>query len=243
VKEASALRANAGPLLVDGPEGPPLLRAHLASWLGAWPAVASVDTIGCLARTRPGWDGQNHPVIAVGGPRGLVLSVSDEAVPHVKQAVRGHHPSDDSFLGALTQAAGRPGRPASRLVFRWCTAPAPLQERGTWHAATDSVVPTWLRGFNGEVLLAFDETGLPVSGVGIKKHTPFGQELAVATNPRARGRGLAAALVAQAARRVLEEGSIPLYLHLLGNVASAKTADASGFNDRGWTAFALADPS
>jgi GNAT superfamily N-acetyltransferase len=143
----------------------------------------------------------------------------------------------------LTKAAGMPGRPVSRLVFRWCTSPSPLEDRGTWHASTDSVVPTWLRGFNGEVLVAFDDAGLPVSGVGIKKHTPFGQELAVATNPRARGRGLAAALVAQAARRVLDEGSIPIYLHLLENGASAKTAEASGFNDRGWSAFALADPA
>jgi GNAT superfamily N-acetyltransferase len=230
-------------VLVDGPEGPPLLRAHLSSWLGAWPAAEAVDTIGCTARAQPGWDGQVHPVVAVGGPRGLVLSVPDDAVPHVSQAVRGHHPADESFLSALTKASGRPGRPVSRMVFRWCAAPTPLTDRGTWVATTDPVVPTWLRGFNGEVLVAFDDTGLPVSGVGIKKHTPFGRELAVATNPRARGRGLAAALVAQAARRVLDEGSIPIYLHLVENRPSAKTADASGFNDRGWTAFALADPS
>jgi GNAT superfamily N-acetyltransferase len=169
--------------------------------------------------------------------------VSHDVVPHVQQAVRGHHPADDSFVTALAKAVDTPGRPVTRLAFRWCTAPASLENRGTWLSPADPVVPTWLRGFNGQVLLAFDDTGLPVSGVGIKKHTPFGQELAVATNPRARGRGLAAALVAQAARRVLDEGSIPIYLHLVENRASARTADASGFNDRGWTAFALADPA
>jgi GNAT superfamily N-acetyltransferase len=228
-------------VLVDGLEGPPLLRAHLASWLGAWPAVAAVDTVASPARALPGWDGQVHPVVAVGGPRGLVLSVPADAARGVAAAVRGHHPCDASFVDALGSVVGLPGRPVTRLVFRWCTAPAALPDLGIWLATSDPVLPMWLRGFNGEVLVAFDDAGLPVSGVGLKKHTPFGQELAVATNPQARGRGLAAALVAQAARRVLAEGAVPTYLHLVDNEASARTAEAAGFSDRDWTAFALSD--
>jgi predicted GNAT family acetyltransferase len=73
-----------------------------------------------------------------------------------------------------------------------------------------------------------------VAGVGIKQHDRFGRELAVVTEPAARGRGLARRLVAQAARRVLDEGAIPTYLHAPDNVASARVAEASGFPDRGW---------
>ena len=41
-------------------------------------------------------------------------------------------------------------------------------------------------------------------------------------------------LVAQAARRVLDEGAVPTYQHDPANIASARVADAAGFPDRGW---------
>jgi hypothetical protein len=47
--------------------------------------------------------------------------------------------------------------------------------------------------------------------------------------------------VAQAARRVLEEGAIPTYLHSFSNVASAKVAEAAGLRDEGWTAFGVSE--
>lgn len=50
-----------------------------------------------------------------------------------------------------------------------------------------------------------------------------------------RGRGLARRLVAQAARRVLDEGAVATYLHARGNVGSARVAEAAGFADRGWS--------
>ena len=53
------------------------------------------------------------------------------------------------------------------------------------------------------------------------------------------GRGLARRLVAQAARRVLDEGAVPTYLHDPANVASAKVADAAGLPDRGWSVLGL----
>ena len=54
------------------------------------------------------------------------------------------------------------------------------------------------------------------------------------TAERARGRGLARRLVAQAARRVLAGGALPTYLHAPDNEASARVARAAGFPDRGW---------
>ncbi|NUS09723.1 MAG: GNAT family N-acetyltransferase, partial [Nonomuraea sp.] len=72
-------------------------------------------------------------------------------------------------------------------------------------------------------------------------HDRFGRELSVVTAPEARGRGLARRLVAQAARRVLDEGAVPTYMHAVGNIASAAVAKAAGFPDQGWTAFGLAE--
>ncbi len=92
-----------------------------------------------------------------------------------------------------------------------------------------------------EVLVAWDpDTGAYLAGVGIKHHDPYGREIAVGTATAAEGRGLARALVAQAARRILDEGAVPTYQHDPANVASARVADAAGFPDRGWRSAAVA---
>ena len=77
------------------------------------------------------------------------------------------------------------------------------------------------------------------AGVGRKLHDRHGHELAVVTEEAHRGQGLARRLVTQAARRVLADGAVPVYLHDPANVASARTADASGFADVGWQIFGL----
>jgi GNAT superfamily N-acetyltransferase len=119
-------------------------------------------------------------------------------------------------------------------VFRWSTSPAPLPDAGIWVPYDDPRVPQWLRPFGGEVLVVLDGEQY-VAGVGVKRHDDAGHELAVGTEEAARGRGLARRLVAQAARRVLDEGAVPTYLHAPGNIGSARAADAAGFPDRGWS--------
>ena len=135
---------------------------------------------------------------------------------------------------AVGEALGIPGGRLFEGVFRWSDAPAPLPDAGEWVPVEDPRVPPWLLPFGGEVLMAFDDGGRYVAGVGIKVHDPYGQELAVVTEEAAQGQGLARRLVAQAARRVLERGAVPTYLHADANVRSAKVADAAGFPDRGW---------
>jgi predicted GNAT family acetyltransferase len=92
------------------------------------------------------------------------------------------------------------------------------------------------------VLVARDEQGAYLAGVGIKRHDADGHELSVGTEPAARGQGLARRLVAQAARRVLAEGKVATYLHDPANTASARVADAAGFTDRGWRVLGMFDP-
>jgi predicted GNAT family acetyltransferase len=90
--------------------------------------------------------------------------------------------------------------------------------------------------------MAFDDAGEYVAGVGIKVHDEHGHELAVVTEERAREKGLARRLVAQAARRVLDVGAVPTYLHADSNVRSAKVAVAAGFPERGWRILGVAVP-
>jgi GNAT superfamily N-acetyltransferase len=215
------------------------LRRHLAHWLGQWPATAKVSVVGSSRRERPGWDGAVHPLIGVRGGPGCVLSVPPTRVTPVRELV-GNDPVPDGWLAALPDAVGQPGRTVSLMVFRWCERPAPLPDAGTWVAADAAVVPEWLRVFGAEVLLVTDpETGAYLAGVGIKRHDQYGHELAVGTEPAARGKGLARRLVAQAARRVLDEGAVPTYQHVFDNVASGKVAEAAGFPDLGWTSLGM----
>lgn len=188
----------------------------------------------------PGWDGRVHPVIAVRSPEdGAVLSVPPDVVPEARRiAARGGLAELVEGLGPLM------GRPQDRLrsgVFRWSEAPAPaalLPDAGEWFPADDPRLPPWLRPFGGHVLAALID-GEYASAVGLKRHDRFGREVAVGTEKRFEGRGLGRRLVAQAARRVVEEGMVATYLHDPSNVASGLVAAAAGFPDRGWTVLGL----
>ena len=98
----------------------------------------------------------------------------------------------------------------------------------------------WLSVFDGDVLVALDEEGgAYLGGTGRKQHDPHGHEISVGVEPAARGRGLARALVSRLARRILDDGAVPTYIHDPQNGASCRVAEAAGFPDRGWRAMAL----
>lgn len=221
---------------------------HLASWLGQWPPLAPLQVVGSGRRRIPGWDRRPHPMIGVGCPGGLILSVSPAAAPAVRRAIGIPHPDDPAddpppraeeinlIPGSLPALVGFPERRLFRGTFRWTTDPAPLPDAGVWLPADDPVVPDWLAVFDRHVLVARDaDTGAYLAGVGVKRHSATGCELAVGTAAAVRGLGLARRLVAQAARRMLDEGRVPTYVHDPRNTASARVADAAGFPDRGWT--------
>jgi GNAT superfamily N-acetyltransferase len=211
---------------------------HLVTWLGQWPAGQQLTVVGSTRRTEPGWDGLIHPAISVGCATGRVLSVPPPWTGPVRRLLR---EAPDGWLDRLPAAIGEPEQKAYEAIFRWTLDPAPLPDAGDWLPADDAVVPDWLRPFGDEVLVARDEdTGAYLAGVGIKRHDQYGHELAVGTDPRARGRGLARRLVAQAARRVLDEGAVPTYLHDPTNAASARVAEAAGLQDDGWTFIGVA---
>jgi GNAT superfamily N-acetyltransferase len=217
---------------VTGVEPPDLLRWHLREWAG-WPPARPVRVVGNPNRGLPGWDGRSAPVAGVVTDRGAAaVGLPPEVATLVPPGIE-----LDALLGALPRLLGLRGR-AGLGAFRWTTAPTPGPDEGSWLPVTDPRVPPWLYPFGGEVLVALSQNEY-VAGVGIKRHDRFGHELAVVTHERARGRGLARRLVAQAARRVLDEGAVPTYLHAPDNAASAAVASAAGFPDLGWQVVGL----
>ena len=233
---ARPIRPSRGDAMTDSPAS--RLRLHLRSWLGRWPATSPIEVVGSVRRELPGWDGRLFPVIGVHSPDGSVLSVPQRDAARLRAAVRqllADGTSWEELLPRLPILLGQDGRRVYSGVFRWCEEPAKMRDVGDWIDATDESVPEWLRPFGHEVLIARDpDSGAYLAGVGIKHHDQYGRELAVGTEPESRGRGLARALVAQAARRVLDEGAVPTYQHDPANAASARVAEAAGFPDRGW---------
>jgi GNAT superfamily N-acetyltransferase len=219
------------------------LALHLRTWLGEWPPTTTVDVVGSPRRVAPGWDGRVFALLGVRTPYEGVLSVPPAEEASIRERVYSAvaaGSSWDELAPMLPNLTHRPDRLVYSGAFRWSKAPADLADAGEWVDADADGVPDWLRPFGHQVLIARDpDTGGYLAGVGIKRHDELGREIAVGTEPAARGQGLARRLVAQAARRVLDEGGIPTYQHDLANLSSAHVADAAGFPDRGWRSLGM----
>jgi GNAT superfamily N-acetyltransferase len=210
----------------------PLFAAHLVEYLGTWPPAGTLEVVGSPARLRPAWDGATVLAVAVTSPEGTVISVP----PDLAHVVRNQLPSVNAPLSSAALAASveAPGRASPWVVLRWTDRPAALPPAGEWVESSDPALPDWLRPFPSPVLAVLNGDGEFVAGLGIKKHTRWGQELAVGTEEKARGQGLARRLVAHAGAFVRDNGAIPLYVHHPANEPSARVADAAGFPDLGW---------
>jgi RimJ/RimL family protein N-acetyltransferase len=219
------------------------LEQHLRTWLGEWPPTTTVDVVGSSRREQPGWDGRVFALIGVRTQCEGVLSVPPPEAAVVRERVSSAiaaGSSWDELTSMLPNLIHRPDRIVYSGIFRWCEEPADMPDAGEWLDAARDDIPDWLHPFGHQVLVARDpQTGRYLGGVGLKRHDEVGRELAVGTEPAARGQGLARRLVAQAARRVLDEGGIPTYQHDPANAASARVAEAAGFPDRGWRSIGM----
>ena len=229
----------------DDGELPERLARHLDIWLGQWrpPGGGELIVVGSDKRTTPGWDGVVRPFLGIETLSGAVLSVPPDRVAAV-EALGDDLDEVGRHLAEALELRGE--RRFGRGIFRWSTSPVPpgTDRLGEWLPTSDPRVLPWLRPFNGDVLVGFgppDADGeRPIAaGVGRKIHDAFGHELAVVTEEGHRGEGWARRLVSQAAQRVIDDGAIPTYLHAEDNHASAATADACGFPDRGWRILGL----
>ncbi len=237
---AAAVALSTLPAMSTGsPTPPPGVRRHLEHWIGGWPPELPVNVVASAAAGAPGWDGTPRRATGAVDPSGrAVVGVEPTAAAALPDTV----PDVAALRTAMPDAIGRAGV-LGLGVLRWAQDVPDADELpdvGVWLPAAladdpdDARVDDWLAPFGGEVLVALDDDGRYLGGVGLKRHDDFGSELAVVTAEAARGRGIARRLVAQAARRVLAEGKAAIYLHAHDNVASARVARASGFPDTGW---------
>ena len=142
-------------------EIPERLHSHLVSWLGAWPpAPRGVTVVAYEPRTRPGWDGHFHSVVGVATEEAALLSVPPAVADAVAGLVRQQDLETD--LGALRSGIARAMESQGRLGrgrFRWSDSPTQTPDVGDWTPTDDDRVPEWLKPFNGDVLIAWDDNG------------------------------------------------------------------------------------
>jgi L-amino acid N-acyltransferase YncA len=178
------------------------------------------------------------PVRALTREGGAVVGVSPSWSGLVRQHLRGPATIQTS-MAAVAAAAG--GRSASWVARTGVAIPPPSVQVSVVDA-TDPRLPGWVIGhFTGEAWVVFGEDGEVLSTAVLKRYDDRLREISVGTSEAARGRGLAKAVTAAAARAVLAEGRAILYNHDPDNHASARVAESVGLHELGRCHAVVAD--
>jgi L-amino acid N-acyltransferase YncA len=170
------------------------------------------------------------PVRALTRRGGAVVGV----VPRWSRLLREHLRGPATILPSLEAAAAAiPGHLFSGVARTGVAIPPPSVEVAVVDA-TDPRLPSWVIGhFTGEAWIVLGEDGEVLSTAVLKRYDDRLREISVGTSEAARGRGLAKAVVAAAARAVLAEGRAVLYNHDPDNHASARVAESVGLYEFG----------
>jgi uncharacterized protein (DUF1501 family) len=170
------------------------------------------------------------PVRALARKGGAVVAVA----PAWSGLLREHLDGAATLGTALDQVAAIVGGQHFSWVARTGVAIAAPSAEVTVLDTTDPRLPEWVIGhFSGEAWVVLDDDGQVLSTAVLKRYDDRLREISVGTSEAARGRGLAKAVTAAAARAVLSEGRAVLYNHDATNLSSAKVAEAVGLHEFG----------
>ena len=164
--------------------------------------------------------------------------VDNEAVVLAVLGDRYRLPVDRLAPGRVAVAEAADPRAAGGQHWSWVARtgvaiPPPTAEV-TVLDATDPRLPEWVLGhFSGEAWVVLGDDGQVLSTAVLKRYDDRLREISVGTAEAARGRGLAKAVTAAAARAVLAEGRAVLYNHDPENHTSARVAEAVGLHEFG----------
>ena len=175
-------------------------------------------------------DHPGMPVRALSRAGGAVVAVA----PAWSGLLREHLDGPASLGAALSAVAAAAGGQYFSWVARTGVAiPAPSAEI-TVLDTNDPRLPEWVVGhFSGEAWVVLGDDGQVLSTAVLKRYDDRLREISVGTAEAARGRGLAKAVTAAAARAVLAEGRAVLYNHDTSNHTSARVAEAVGLHEFG----------
>jgi len=168
------------------------------------------------------------PARALTRQGGAVVAV----VPQWSGLLRKHLDGPAGVVPGLQAVAAAAGGHFFSGVARTGVAIPPPAVEVTVLDAADPRLPDWVIGhFSGEAWVVLGDDGEVLSTAVLKRYDDRLREISVGTAEAARGKGLAKAVVAAAARAVLAEGRAVLYNHEPGNHASARVAEAVGLQE------------
>jgi GNAT superfamily N-acetyltransferase len=161
---------------------------------------------------------------------GAVVAVAPTFSGVLRRELDGPGSVDRALEGGAEAAAGR----HYSWVARTGVAIPPPSAEVTVIDTSDPRLPAWVVGhFAGEAWVVLDDDGQVLSTAVLKRYDDRLREISVGTSEAARGRGLAKAVTAAAARAVLAEGRAVLYNHDPDNHTSARVAEAVGLREFG----------
>jgi GNAT superfamily N-acetyltransferase len=170
------------------------------------------------------------PVCALDRHGGAVVAVA----PRWRRRLEEHLDGPASLGPALDAVAAAAGGQHFSWVARTGVAIPPPSAEVAVLDATDPRLPEWVLGhFTGEAWVVQDDNGQVLSTAVLKRYDDRLREISVGTAEEARGRGLAKAVTAAAARAVLAEGRAVLYNHDAANHTSARVAESVGLHEFG----------
>jgi hypothetical protein len=162
---------------------------------------------------------------------GIIAGARPELVELVRAEMTGGPSGARAAMGRIAAHLG--GRPLA-VANRTGVTISPPAVRVEVTDAADPRLPEWVRGyFTGAAWVVADDDGRVLSTAVLKRYDDRLREISVGTDGAARGRGLARAVVAAAARAVLAEGRAVLYNHEIDNTASARVAESVGLHELG----------
>jgi uncharacterized protein (DUF1501 family) len=170
------------------------------------------------------------PVRALARAGGAVVAVA----PAWSGRLAEHLDGPATLDAALEAVAAAGGGQHWSWVARTGVAISPPSAEVTVLDASDPRLPDWVLGhFTGEAWVVLGDDGRVLSTAVLKRYDDRLREISVGTADEARGRGLAKAVTAAAARAALAEGRAVLYNHDPGNDSSARVAEAVGLHEFG----------
>ena len=228
----SALVPAAAAGVVEAP--PAEVLRFVTAWLGVWPMPHRLRVAPSARRLAPSRTGDAEQLAGIrcdarfGGA--MVLSVTPLRFPAMRQLVEqlsvDHLLTDrDALMDAIPSALERPTMAVVDTPVRWTVAPTELPVVGTWR---------------GSRLLGVGPRRR--AQVDVRRINRFGHELVLHVDDGTDW-CLSAALLAQAARRVISDGAVPVLRRDLDRPAVAAIATVAGFHDAGWRAVSLAPRS
>jgi GNAT superfamily N-acetyltransferase len=209
--------------------------------LGCPPGIARRGGVHLLSEAQrglPAWHGFTLPIVALSFAPGAVVACRPDLVERLQAELGSdlHQPYlDGPALRRLWRAVqhctpnGFTLAGDFRAVDVATFVPSEHIERAEFIAVEDAAALHLRTRFDGAIFGVRGPHGRLVSWAALKLKSERVWEIAVATEPDYRGRGLARDVVAAAARFSLDRGRVPIYIHDRDNSTSGFVARAIGF--------------